>query len=120
MSTCRDVHVGPGCNIGYIAACLAPPEAQAAIFCAQQKRGGALYALGVAIDLIFLAASPLWWELRRDAWAANFGLHRVNLSPGEPDVYVYFLTPVWVSDLVIILDGGSSIPADCCTIVHFP
>ena len=107
-----------GFQIVTIASCLAPPEAAACIATAAQKRGGGTFVLGTLIDGIFLAYSPLWWELRRDAWASNFSMPRVTIEGDEGSISVYLLTAGWIPDMIDILDGGLVIPADCCFIVH--
>lgn len=116
---CLDIHEGGGFNIGYVAASLAPPEASACIFLAQQKRAGGFYALGTLVDAIFIAQSFDWWEKRRDAWRESFAVPHTTIEIEEVELEVYLLTPTWVSDLVVMLDGGNVIPPDCTAVKRF-
>lgn len=117
---CYDVHQGGGFNIASVAARLAPSEASACIFLAQQKRAGGFYALGALVDAIFITTSFDWWQLRRDSWRESFAVPYTTIEIEGVETDVYLLTPTWVSDLVTILDGGNDIPAGCTVIEHYP
>lgn len=69
-----------------------------------------------AIDVIFLAASFGWWELRRDTWLHQYNVVREEFEDGGLTISIYRCTDSWVADLQsAILDDLCNLGDDACT-----
>jgi len=97
--------------------CIATPEATASRMLAMSSLLGVALTPAVNIDLVFLLASPGWWEKRVLAWRGGWSVGEEEIEIDDVLTRVYVCSAGWVSDVFACVVDAGCVPGsgDCPT-----